>query len=253
MSELATATVTARDGTRLAVHRLGEGQPLVLLHGLFSSAETNWIRFGTAQRLADAGFACIMPDLRAHGASEAPHGDYPPGVLVRDLEDVIAHHTLTAFDLAGFSLGARTALNAVLDGVRPDRLALVGMGWEGLVGWDKRIAFFLDAIDRYDEIRMGDPAFFAKSFMKSQGVDRVAARALLASMRGTDLSDLSAVAMPTRVINGDKDHDNGSATALVEHLPNATYAEIPGTHMSCVSDPALGDALAAFFTGTAVR
>ncbi len=42
-------------GTRLAVHRLGSGRPVLLLHGLFSSADVNWIRYGTAQRLADAG------------------------------------------------------------------------------------------------------------------------------------------------------------------------------------------------------
>ncbi len=247
MSEIERITVSARDGTSLAVHVLGAGKPLVLLHGLFSDANTNWIRFGTAQKLADAGFRCLMPDLRAHGQSDAPHGAYPAGVLVTDLDDVIAHFGLSQFDLAGFSLGARTSLNAVLAGLKPQRLALVGMGWEGLVGWDQRIGFFIDAIDRFDEIRMGDRAFFAKSFMKTQKVDRVAARALLVSMQGTDLSNLAAVTMPTRVINGDKDHDNGSAVTLVEHLPNATYAEIPGTHMSCVSEPALGEELFRFF------
>ena len=36
------------DGTQLALHRKGEGRPLVLLHGLFSSAQMNWIRFGHA-------------------------------------------------------------------------------------------------------------------------------------------------------------------------------------------------------------
>lgn len=239
--------VTAADGTKLAVHRTGAGKPIVLLHGLFSSAEVNWIKFGTAQMLADAGFDVIMPDLRAHGLSEAPHGEYAHNVLVDDLRDVIAHYRLGAFDLAGFSLGARTSLNAVLDGLRPERLALVGMGWEGLVGWDKRIAFFVDAIDRFDEIRMGDAAFFAKSFMKTQKVDRVAARALLTSMQGTDVSNLGAVTMPTKVINGAKDQDNGSPHTLVEKLPNASFAEIPGTHMSCVSEPALGQELVRFF------
>lgn len=247
MTEPVIETVIARDGTKLAVHRMGAGKPLVLLHGLFSDATVNWIKFGTAQRLVDAGFACFMPDLRAHGRSEAPHGDYADGVLVTDLDDVLAAFGLDKFDLAGFSLGARTSLDAVLAGLKPQRLALVGMGWEGLVGWDLRIGFFIDAIDRFDDIRMGDKAFFAKSFMKTQKVDRIAARALLSSMRGSDLSNLSAVTMPTRVINGDKDHDNGSAITLVEKLPNATYAEIPGTHMSCVSEPALGEELVRFF------
>ena len=126
--------VTARDGTRLAIHRIGAGRPLLLLHGLFSNADTNWIRFGHAQTLADAGFDVIMPDLRAHGQSEAPHGAaaYPRDVLVRDVQDVIAHCALDDFDLAGFSLGARTSVAAVIDGVAPRRLVLAGMGLEGL-------------------------------------------------------------------------------------------------------------------------
>ena len=74
------------DGQPLAVHRVGAGRPVLLLHGLFSEANTNWIKFGQAQRLADAGFEAIMPDLRAHGASAKPHDPaaYPRDVLVRD-------------------------------------------------------------------------------------------------------------------------------------------------------------------------
>src|SRR3546814_6812965 len=60
----------ARDGVRLAWREMGEGAPLVLLHGLFSSAEVNWIKFGTAARVAADGFRVIMPDLRVHGRSE---------------------------------------------------------------------------------------------------------------------------------------------------------------------------------------
>src|SRR3546814_21066761 len=54
-----------QDGTRLCLHIIGEGRPLVLLHGLFSSAFVNWIKFGTAAHLAKAGFQVFMPDLRA--------------------------------------------------------------------------------------------------------------------------------------------------------------------------------------------
>ena len=65
MSEATTQMLEGFDGAVLAVHRLGAGRPVLMLHGLFSEATTNWIRFGHAQRLADAGFECIMPDLRA--------------------------------------------------------------------------------------------------------------------------------------------------------------------------------------------
>ena len=59
---------------------------VVLLHGLFSDAETNWIKFGHAATIAAAGFRVIMPDLRAHGRSAKPHdaAAYPPDVLADD-------------------------------------------------------------------------------------------------------------------------------------------------------------------------
>jgi pimeloyl-ACP methyl ester carboxylesterase len=52
--------------------------------------------------------------------------------------------------------------------------------------------------------------------------------------------------MPTLVVCGDKDDDNGSAAELANALPYADYAEIPGTHMSSVTEPSLGEAIAAF-------
>ncbi len=55
--------------------------------------------------------------------------------------------------------------------------------------------------------------------------------------------------MPTLVLCGTDDRDNGDPHKLVAALPDATLAEIPGTHMSSVTEPALGDALVAFLTG----
>ena len=91
----------------------------------------NWIKFGHAAALADAGFRVIMPDLRAHGESDAPHDPaaYPRDVLVRDIESLIAHLKLDDFDLGGFSLGARTTAKLLTNGVRPRRAIMAGMGW----------------------------------------------------------------------------------------------------------------------------
>ena len=208
----------------------------------------NWIRFSHAQALADAGFEAIMPDLRAHGESDAPHdaAAYPPDVLVRDAEALAAALGLADFDLAGFSLGARTAVGCALAGLEPRRLVIAGMGLEGLGGWLGRAAFFLDAIDRFDEVRQGDPAFFAVQFMKTMKTDRVAARQLLRSVQDIDTSVLSRIAVPTLVLCGDKDRDNGSPEALAEALPEAQLAFIPGTHMGSVTQPELGQAIARF-------
>jgi pimeloyl-ACP methyl ester carboxylesterase len=236
------------DGVELAYRRLGAGRPVVLLHGLFSSAEVNWIKFGHAQKLADAGFEAIMPDLRAHGDSAAPHDPaaYPPDVLVRDAEALVAHLGLAEFDLVGFSLGARTAARCVLAGMTPRRLVLAGMGLEGLAGWADRSAFFLDAIARLDVIKLGDPAFFTVQFMKTMKIDRAAAKLLLESIGDTGSGELSGIASPTLVLCGEEDRDNGSPEALVHALPHAWLQLVPGTHMGSVTKPELGEALVRF-------
>jgi len=250
MNDVPMNFVEGWGGTRLAIHRLGQGRPVLLLHGLFSSAQVNWVKFGHAQKLADAGFEAIMPDLRAHGQSEAPHDPaaYPADVLVKDALAVVTALGLDDLDLAGFSLGSRTAVRAVLEGLAPRRLILGGMGLEGLAGWARRSAFFVDAIDRFDEIKRGDPAYFAQAFMKTQKVDRVAARLLLQSVDDTAAEALARVTMPTLVLCGADDQDNGSATALAQALPDARYVEIPGTHMSSVTQREMGDEMVAFLT-----
>lgn len=241
-------TIRSFDGAKLAVRRMGGGRPVVLLHGLFSSAEMNWIRFGHAGTLAGAGFEAIMPDLRAHGQSDAPHDPaaYPSDVLGRDLAALIDALELDDYDLCGFSLGARTAARAVAGRLAPRRLVLAGMGFEGLAGWKRRSGFFIDAIDRFEEVKQGDPAFMAVQFMKTMKIDRVAARLLLGSVEDMDEADLAKIAMPTLVVCGDKDRDNGSPAALAEALPDARFVEVPGTHMSSVTDAALGRAIADF-------
>ncbi len=235
-------------GTCLAVHRFGAGRPVLLLHGLFSSAEVNWIKFGTAARLAEAGFEVIMPDLRAHGQSEAPHdrSAYPHDVLIKDVVALVSALGLSDYDLGGFSLGARTAVRAVLAGLSPRRLVLGGMGLEGLEGWAQRSAFFVDAIDRFDVIKRGEPDYFAQQFMKTMKVDRVAVRLLLGSVDDTPAAALSAVTMPTLVVCGADDRDNGSAPALAAALPDGRYAEVLGTHMSSVTRPELSGAIVRF-------
>src|SRR3954468_11072376 len=120
VSEVSTHRWNASDGVELAWREMGEGRPVILLHGLFSDANMNWIKFGHAERIAREGFRVIMPDLRAHGLSGKPHGaeHYPKGILARDLRELIARLDLSDFDLGGFSLGARTTVEGVGEGLK---------------------------------------------------------------------------------------------------------------------------------------
>ena len=60
------------------------------------------------------------------------------------------------------------------------------------------------------------------------------------------MSWLEAFTMPTLVVCGDQDDDNGSAEELANVLPNATFREVPGTHMSSVTKPEFGEEIARF-------
>jgi pimeloyl-ACP methyl ester carboxylesterase len=250
VSEPTVTRWTASDGVELAYHELGKGPPVVLLHGLFSDAQMNWIKFGHAARIAAAGFRVIMPDLRAHGLSGRPHGSehYPVGVLARDLKELIARLQLTEFDLGGFSLGARTTVEGVGEGLKPRRAILGGAGLEGLRHWQRRKNFFLEAIALFDQVQRGDPHWLSIQFMKSQKVDRVAAGLLLESFADAFMNWLQAFTMPTLVVCGSEDDDNGSAAELAAAMPNAIFREVPGTHMSSVTKPELGKAIAVFLT-----
>lgn len=238
----------APDGAELVWLELGEAgaRPVVLLHGLFSNAHTNWIKFGHAAEIAGRGFRIVMPDLRAHGGSAAPHdaASYPPDVLVSDAEALVAHLGLRDYDLGGFSLGARTVAGMLIRGARPRRAVLAGMGLEGLTGWVRRRDFFTAAIDRRGEVSHGDPHWLAVQFMKTMKIDAEAARLLLATPTDLDPAALGAVRVPTLVVCGSEDADNGSAEALAAAIPGASFAEVPGTHMSSVTKPELGRAIA---------
>ena len=248
MSEALVQQWTASDGIKLAYHELGAGRPVILLHGLFSNAYVNWIKFGHAARIASEGFRVIMPDLRAHGQSESPHGAqyYPKGILARDLRELVAHLRLGDFDLGGFSLGSRTTVEAVGEGLRPRKAILGGAGLEGLRNWERRKDFFLEAIAMFDNVPRDDPHWLSVQFMKSQKVDRVAAAQLLESFEDAFMHWLQAFDMPTLVVCGSEDDDNGSAEELANVLPNAVFVEVPGTHMSSVTKLEFGDAIARF-------
>ena len=239
---------TARDGVELAWHELGEGQSVVLLHGLFSDAETNWIRFGHAAEIAGRGLRVIMPDLRGHGTSAKPHDPaaYPRDVLAEDGLALVAHLGLADYDLGGYSLGARTAVRMVVRGATPRRLIIAGMGLQGVTSTGGRGDHFKAILKGLGTHPRGSPEWLAEAFLKTTGGDPKALLPLLDSFVDTGEAALRAIAIPTLVLSGAEDHDNGSAEALAELLPRGEYVEVPGNHMSAVTRAELGRALGDF-------
>lgn len=229
---------------------MGEGRPLVLLHGFFSSAQVNWIRYGHAALLADAGFRVIMPDLRAHGESAKPHDPaaYPKDALADDGLALIAELGLQdgAYDLGGYSLGGRTTARMLVRGARPGRAIVAGMGLEGLVNTTRRSAYFNRVLTQRGSFARGSSEWMAEAFLKTTGADPLALLNILDTFTDTPLADVKAIAQPVLVATGIEDDDNGSAKELAATLKHGRYVPLPGNHMGAVTRPELGQAILDF-------
>lgn len=249
-AELPVRTYRGADGLVLAYREMGEGRPLILLHGLFSNGYTNWIRYGHAGLLADAGFRVILPDLRAHGESAAPHdpASYPADILAEDGIALVAHLGFDegTYDLGGYSLGARTTARMLVAGARPRRAILAGMGLAGMRNTEARAKFFRHVLHDYGLHERGSPAWMAEAFLKINGGDRLALLPLLDSFVDTSDEELAGIDVETLVLCGVDDQDNGSAAALAQMLPQGRHVVVPGNHMTAVVDLALGRAMATF-------
>lgn len=87
-------------------HRiLGEGKPLIILHGLFGSSD-NWQTH--AKRLADY-FQVILVDQRNHGHSDWSD-DFDYDLLAEDLHELITDLGLDKVNLLGHSMGGKAVM-----------------------------------------------------------------------------------------------------------------------------------------------
>ena len=236
----------SEDGYDLVYREMGEGRPLLLLHGFFSNAHTNWIRYGHAEMLVAQGYRVVMPDLRAHGDSAKPHDPdaYPADILARDGLALISHLGLTDYDLGGYSLGARTVVRMHVLGARPARLIISGMGLSGLTSLASRADHFRHILTNLGNHPKHSPEWMAEAFLKTTKGDPEALLQVLNVFTNTPEEALREITMPTLVLAGEEDEDNGSHADLTAVLPNATHVEVPGGHMSCIVKPEFGAALA---------
>jgi pimeloyl-ACP methyl ester carboxylesterase len=237
----------------MAWHEMGDAaaRPVILIHGLFSNAFTNWVRYGHAAKLAARGRRVIMPDLRAHGDSAKPHdpSGFSHDILADDMLALVAHLGLTAggYDLGGYSLGARTTARMLVRGAKPGKAMLAGMGLEGLLELANRADFFRKVLEGAGTHEKYSPLWMAEAFLKTTKGDPQSLLLLLDHFPSIPRTALIELDMPILVLTGDEDQDNGSARALADALPNAAFVEVPGNHMSAVTNGALGDAMTNWF------
>ena len=92
-------------GSLLFARQFGEGEPLVLLHGLMLTGEMfepMLVAFGRRHRL-------IVPDLRGQGRSSHLPGPYTAEQMSEDLAQLLESHGIASADVLGYSRGGAVA------------------------------------------------------------------------------------------------------------------------------------------------
>ena len=107
---------------------MGEGPPILLVHGITSSSRT-WKR--VMPRLAES-HTVIAPDLLGHGQSAKPQGDYSLGAYASGIRDLLVALEIPRATVVGHSLGGGIAMQfAYQSPERLGRMVLVDSGGIG--------------------------------------------------------------------------------------------------------------------------
>ena len=254
-------TIISAGDINIAVTDVGDGTPVVLLHGL-ACGKRMW--FHQIRGLKDR-FRVIAYDQRGHGATDAPDdaARYSAKHLAQDLVGVLDALKLPKVHLVGFSMGGGPAL--ALAASAPDRvsrlvLANVGAGaedtwksqwlskrWSGFARDDAdgelvadmlRSEFFKGYVKRGRRYRCymaglirGTPV----AGLRHTFSEVIGKRKSLFRMKGM----LSSIKVPTLIMSGQHDYVCRSSTRLfMELIPGATLKVIEGAgHMGPLEAP----------------
>lgn len=101
----------------------GEGDPVIILHGLFGSLD-NWVSFG--KQMGET-YMTYLVDQRDHGKS--PHTDtFNYEILAEDLRNFMEQHWIHTGHVIGHSMGGKTAMRFALEnGDMVDKLIVLDM------------------------------------------------------------------------------------------------------------------------------
>ncbi|QWT24653.1 alpha/beta hydrolase [Subtercola sp. PAMC28395] len=242
------------DNVRVAYTEVGEGSPLVMVHGSGLS-RAMWRGLGYVKALRD-DYRLILVDLRGHGLSDKPHrpDDYRMELVVADLLAVLDAAGVTSAHYFGYSFGARAGFT--LAATHPERLLsfvsaagsyrapgrsvgkLFFEGYDDALGVGGMRAF----IDGWEE-RRGmpvDPATTA-AFLAN---DPVAIRSYFQRVElepGVDEQALYSIETPTLLLAGTDDRRAFSdSERAAELMPQARFVPLPGRDHASTLRPAAG-------------
>lgn len=240
------ATVEVEPGVRLFYREVGAGRPVVLVHG-WTMSHRVWDSL--VAELAPS-YRVILPDLRGHGDSDKPVGDYSPRRHARDLGVLLEHLDARDTTLLGWSFGGMVAMQAAAS--EADRLAQVVLvdaagpkylaapdfphghdgaalpEWlrrerEDLAAW-RRFCMESMPVEPYDEL------FTQWLWIQSMRTPSWAAAAMLESFAHADLrADLDAIGLPVLVVHGVRDAwcVPEAARYVAERVRDAKLVELP--------------------------
>lgn len=244
-------------GVRISYDILGEGRPLVLLHG-WSCDRTWWEHSGYLEDLS-RDHRLLNIDLRGHGASDRPHDPsaYTREQVVGDVLAVVDAEGSDQFAIWGLSYGGWVGFLAAED--HPRRVtALVTTG-----EWDPEKETY-DEANPYengwdDAIRAGGMPALVASFQLELGAsyatefppwaEATTLRADPAALLAIDnpglveegLAAVETFATPTLLIAGELDDPDDDASAFAARLMHGESLRMPGIGHggSCASAAAL--------------
>jgi len=218
------------DSKGVRIHYIveGKGEPVVLVHGLQSTAALNWELPGTVKLLASK-YQVIALDCRGHGQSGKPAAEDQYGLeMVEDVTRLLDHLKVEKAHIVGYSMGGMIALKFIV--LHPDR---VRSGMLGGMGWLKSgsvLEKFWEKVPGKDEGR-GTPAACLHGL----------------SQLGVTEEDVKAVKAPVSLAAGDHDPCRKLyIEPLVKVRPDWPLTLIEGAgHLTCVAKEPFRDAVKA--------
>ena len=256
-----TKFAQGNDGVRIAYDVVGEGEPVVLVHGFASDRVQNWRAPGWYQTLADAGYRVVALDCRGHGESDKPHDPkfYGHATMAGDVVNVMRDTGVDRALLMGYSMGGYIAMSLLM--TRPEffrKVVIAGVGASYLdldaaqaaVADPQRRSMIADAllVEDVASIR-NETARNFRLFADQPGKDRIA---LAACMRGSrdvfTREQLGHSKRPVLVVCGEKDVLTGSPGPLAAAFADGRAVTVPNRdHMTSVGDRVYKRAVLDFF------